>query len=83
MLSKENEWKWTRGRLCFIGCWQVFFESLKRRTSSERSGDFSLLNLPRKQRIGRRTKKLVILFHTEFMTAKHLTQNSVIDIEVK
>jgi len=36
---------------CCIGCWQVFIESLKRRTSSERSGYFGLLNMLRKQRI--------------------------------
>ena len=44
--------------------------SLKKRPSSERSGNFDQWNLLRKQRIGRRTNKLEILFHTELMTRK-------------
>src|SRR6218665_1611918 len=55
--QKEDE-----DRSCCIGCWQVFIESLKR-PISERSDDFGLLNLPRKN-------KLVILFHTELITGK-------------
>jgi len=70
-----------------IGCWQVFIESIMRRPSSERSGDFGLLNLPGKQRIGRRTNKLSHRVddgkEEQNITGKHLTQNSVIDIEVK
>ena len=48
----------------------MFIESLSRRHRSERIGDFGLLNLPRKQIIGRRTNKLAILFYTELMTGK-------------
>src|SRR6218665_2784109 len=60
---EESGQKEDEDRSCCIGCWQVFIESLKRRPSSERSGDFGLLNLPRKN-------KLVILFHTELMTGE-------------
>ena len=84
----ERKWRGSRqeedeGRWYCIRCWQVYIDSLKKRPSSKSSDDFGQLNLLRKQRIGRRTNKLEILFHKEFMTgkeeqdinAKHLTQN--------
>src|SRR6218665_3721433 len=43
-------------------------DSLKKKTSSVKSGDFDQLNLLWKRRIGRRTNKLEILFRTELMT---------------
>ena len=58
--------------------------SLKKRLNSEMSGNFGHLNLPRKQRIGRRNNKLEILFHTELMTGKEeqdITIYIAIDIE--
>src|SRR6218665_3823892 len=60
----------------------------KKSLNSKRRADFGHLILPRKQRIGRRSSKLEILFHTELMkeeqniTAKHLSKNSESDIQV-
>jgi len=47
-----------------------YTDSLKKRLSSERSGDFDQLNLLGKQRIGRRTNKLEILKLTDLITGK-------------
>jgi len=44
--------------------------SLKKRPSSDRSGNFGQLNLFRKQRIGRGTNNLEILYHAELITGK-------------